>query len=205
MNGDLWTLLRDSSFWFSLRGVMALLAGVFAGLATYHSVELALGRILLRNLKNGWLRLAIRWFPALGVGVFVFLMFCSGGGGRGMGTGGGQDLGRQPDEKTEKEKPRWIIRVLGESPLRDRLGENADPKRCYFPLEVAGVTKREPVTLDEVTTWFDKSGTTPGELVVSLELEDPSELTIVVRRLLEVAKSHGWSNSIRKMDESKKQ
>lgn len=205
MNGDLWTLLRDSSFWFSLRGVMALLAGVFAGLATYHSIELALGRILLRTMKNGWFRLAIRWFPALGVGVFVFLMFCSGGGGRGMGTGGGQDLGRQTAEKNENEKPRWIIRVLGESPLRDRLGENADPKRCYFPLDVSGVTKREPVTLDEVTGWFDKSGTTPGELVVSLELEDPSELTIVVRRLLEVAKSRGWSNTIRKIDESKKQ
>ncbi len=204
MNGDLWALLKDSSFWLSIRGALALLAGIFASLATYHSIELAFGRILLKGLKNVWLRQAIRWVPTLLVGIFVFLMFCSGGGGQGLGTGGGQDQGRQASKKTEIIRPRWIIRVLGEGPLKDRLGALADPKRCYFPLEVTGVTKREPVTMEEVTGWFDAFGQTVGDLIISLELDDPSELTLVVRRLEEVAKAKGWSSAIQKINEPQK-
>ena len=204
MNGDLWSLLKDSSFWFSIRGILALLAGIFAGLATYHSIELAFGRILIRGLKNVWMRGAIRWAPTLTVGVLVFIMFCSGGGGQGLGTGGGQDQGRQISKKTEIIRPRWIIRVLGEGSLKDRLGEFADPKRCYFPLEVAGVTKREPVTLEEVTNWFDTPGQSVGDLIITLELGDPNELTLVVRRLEDVAKSKGWTSAIQKIDEPRK-
>ncbi len=204
MNGELLILLKDSSFWFSVRGILALLAGFFAGLATYHSIELALGRILLRGLKNVWLRFAIRWIPTLLVGCLVFLMFCSGGGGLGMDTGGDPGKEKQTTKKAEVFRPRWIIRVLGEGPLRDRLGEKADPKRCYFPLDVTGITKREPVTLEEVTLWFETLGQTVGDLIISLEWDDPSELTLVVRRLEEVAKTRGWSSAIQKINESRK-
>jgi|GEM_PF-6052147 len=199
---DLGTTLTDPSFWFSIRGGLATAGGVFAGLATYHSIELAAGRIIDKLIRAGALRMGFRFCPALTVAVFVFLMLIGGGGGRGFGSGGGEGQGMAPTLKNPNEQTRWIIRVLGDAPLKERMGSDADPLSRYYPLQVSGVSKKDPVNLEQVKDWLTQSKISTGEMTIELHPEDPDEATNPVRLLRQAASDAGWKISIRKVDPS---
>lgn len=199
---NLGATLADPSFWFSIRGLLATAGGFFAGFATYHSIEMAGGSLLRKFIKSGGLRYGFKWCPSLTIGVIVFLMLIGGGGGRGFGSGGGEGQGMAPTMKNPEEKHRWVIRVLGDIPLRERMGTDADRSTRYFPIQVSGITKSEPVNLEKVKGWLVGDKIIPGEITIELHPEDPDETTNPVRMLVQAAQDGGWKTSVRKLDSS---
>jgi len=192
--------LADPSFWFSFRGILATLGGLFAGFATYHSIELAAGGVLRKFVKVGGLRLLARLGPSFAIGVLVFLMLMGGGGGRGFGSGGGVGQGMAPTMKNPEEKLHWIIRVLGDVPLKERMGADADRKIRYFPVRVSKVATSRPVGLELVKKWLGEASGGPGELSIELHPDDPDETTQPVHLLMQSAQELGWKVTLAKVD-----